>query len=176
MPLWLYVVQSKLIQLLEVVVLLRWEVEIVFLESHRYLFIGQMELSRALREYSRSISGKQQLLINAYAKALECIPKALASNSGLDQSDILNKLRQKHHEGKRKFWTDFIFVVYCKFHFFLYFFLFLLWTSWESMVWSELHWWVNLRYFWTIYMGACLSKVACNSSCYRSTNNSRIVE
>lgn len=60
----------------------------------------EMELSRALREYSRSISGKQQLLINAYAKALECIPKALASNSGLDQSDILNKLRQKHHEGK----------------------------------------------------------------------------
>lgn len=59
-----------------------------------------MELSHALREHSRSIGGKQQLLINGYAKALECIPKALSSNSGLDQTDILNKLRQKHHEGK----------------------------------------------------------------------------
>lgn len=61
----------------------------------------QMELSRTLREYSRSVSGKQQLLINAYAKALECIPKALATNSGFDQTNILNQLRQKHHEGKR---------------------------------------------------------------------------
>mmetsp|Transcript_26149 Transcript_26149/g.64966 ORF Transcript_26149/g.64966 Transcript_26149/m.64966 type:complete len:571 (-) Transcript_26149:633-2345(-) len=60
----------------------------------------EMELSRYLREYSRSISGKQQLVINAYAKALECIPKALAANSGLDAIDLLNKLRQKHAQAK----------------------------------------------------------------------------
>jgi T-complex protein 1 subunit eta len=35
----------------------------------------EMELSRHLREYLRSISGKQQLVINGFAKALEIIPK-----------------------------------------------------------------------------------------------------
>lgn len=35
----------------------------------------EMELSRFLREYSRSITGKQQLVINSYARALETIPR-----------------------------------------------------------------------------------------------------
>jgi T-complex protein 1 subunit eta len=56
----------------------------------------EMELSRFLREYLRSISGKQQLVINAFAKGLEIIPRTLAENSGLDSTDVLNKLRQKH--------------------------------------------------------------------------------
>lgn len=60
----------------------------------------EMELSRSLREYSRSIIGKEQIIINAYAKCLECIPRTLAHNSGLDSTDILNKLRQKHANGK----------------------------------------------------------------------------
>merc|ERR1719387_508382 len=42
----------------------------------------EMELSRFLREYARTISGKQQLVINYYARALECIPVTLAQNSG----------------------------------------------------------------------------------------------
>lgn len=53
----------------------------------------EMELSRYLREYLRTISGKQQLVINAFAKALEVIPKVLADNSGMDSTDVLNKLR-----------------------------------------------------------------------------------
>jgi T-complex protein 1 subunit eta len=53
----------------------------------------EMELSRYLREYLRTISGKQQLVINAFAKALEIIPKQLAENSGMDSTDVLNKLR-----------------------------------------------------------------------------------
>jgi T-complex protein 1 subunit eta len=56
----------------------------------------EMELSRFLREYLRTISGKQQLVINGFAKALEIIPKTLAENSGMDSTDVLNKLRQKH--------------------------------------------------------------------------------
>jgi len=59
----------------------------------------ELELSRFLREYSRRIDGKQQLVINYYARALECIPRALAQNCGGDVTDILNKLRQKHHVG-----------------------------------------------------------------------------
>merc|ERR1711991_518038 len=56
----------------------------------------EMELSRYLREYARSIRGKAQILINAFAKALEIIPRQLASNAGFDATDILNKLRQRH--------------------------------------------------------------------------------
>lgn len=59
----------------------------------------EMELSRYLREYLRDISGKTQLVINGFAKALETIPKTLAENSGMDSTDILNKLRQKHAQG-----------------------------------------------------------------------------
>jgi T-complex protein 1 subunit eta len=59
----------------------------------------ELELSRFLREYSRRIDGKQQLVINYFARALECIPRALAANSGGDATEILNKLRQKHHTG-----------------------------------------------------------------------------
>merc|ERR1711907_928246 len=56
----------------------------------------EMDLSRFLREYARTISGKQQLIINYYARALECIPVTLAQNSGADATNILNQLRQKH--------------------------------------------------------------------------------
>lgn len=35
----------------------------------------EMELSRYLREHLRKISGKTQLVINGFAKALEVIPK-----------------------------------------------------------------------------------------------------
>mmetsp|Transcript_43306 Transcript_43306/g.120446 ORF Transcript_43306/g.120446 Transcript_43306/m.120446 type:complete len:560 (-) Transcript_43306:130-1809(-) len=56
----------------------------------------EMELSRFLREYARSIKGKQQLVINYYARALEVIPMTLAQNSGADGTLILNQLRQKH--------------------------------------------------------------------------------
>ncbi len=56
----------------------------------------EMELSRFLREHVRTISGKQQLVVNAFAKALEVIPRSLADNSGLDGTDILNQLRKAH--------------------------------------------------------------------------------
>jgi len=56
----------------------------------------EMEVSRYLRDYSRTIAGKQQLIIGAFGKALESIPRQLADNAGFDSTDILNKLRQKH--------------------------------------------------------------------------------
>lgn len=56
----------------------------------------EMELSKFLREHSRSIAGKEQLIIGAVAKALETIPRQLCENAGFDATNILNKLRQKH--------------------------------------------------------------------------------
>merc|ERR1712110_1229588 len=61
----------------------------------------EMALSSHLREQSRSIQGKEQLLISAYAKALEVIPRQLCDNAGFDATNILNKLRQKHATGSK---------------------------------------------------------------------------
>lgn len=59
----------------------------------------EMEISKFLRDYARNVKGKEQFIINAYAKALEVIPRQLSENAGFDSIDILNKLRQKHEEG-----------------------------------------------------------------------------
>jgi len=61
----------------------------------------EMALSSHLREQSRSIQGKEQLPISAYAKALEVIPRQLCDNAGFDATNILNKLRQKHATGSK---------------------------------------------------------------------------
>jgi len=39
------------------------------------------------------------MVVSGFAKALETIPKTLAENSGMDSTDVLNKLRQKHAQG-----------------------------------------------------------------------------
>lgn len=59
----------------------------------------EMELSRYLREYARKIPGKQQLILAAYAHALEVIPRQLCENAGLDGTGLLNKLRALHAQG-----------------------------------------------------------------------------
>merc|ERR1711936_1102389 len=61
----------------------------------------EMELSKYLREHSRTIAGKEQLIIAAFAKALEVIPRQLCDNAGFDSTSILNKLRQKHATGSK---------------------------------------------------------------------------
>ena len=58
----------------------------------------EMEISKYLRDYSRTIAGKEQLLISAMAKAFEVIPRQLCDNAGFDATNILNKLRQKHSQ------------------------------------------------------------------------------
>merc|ERR1712183_845201 len=66
----------------------------------------EMELSKYLRDHSRSVHGKQQLIIAAMAKALEIIPRQLCDNAGFDATNILNKLRQKHAQGALWYGVD----------------------------------------------------------------------
>lgn len=66
----------------------------------------EMELSKMLRDYSRTIAGKEQLLVGAIAKALEVIPRQLCDNAGFDATNILNKLRQKHAQGNCWYGVD----------------------------------------------------------------------
>eukprot|EP00127_Corallochytrium_limacisporum_P000918 Clim_evm2s33 gene=Clim_evmTU2s33 len=66
----------------------------------------QMEISKALRDYSRTVMGKKQLLIGAFGKALEVIPRQLCDNAGFDATNVLNRLRQKHAQGGTWFGVD----------------------------------------------------------------------
>lgn len=56
----------------------------------------EMELSSVLRTHSRTIMGKQQMVMNSFAKALEVIPRQLSENAGIDSTDVLNRLRKEH--------------------------------------------------------------------------------
>lgn len=60
----------------------------------------EMELSKRLRNYSKTLPGREQLAVEEFANALECIPEALAENAGLDPIDILVVLRKKHESGE----------------------------------------------------------------------------
>jgi len=66
----------------------------------------EMEISKYLRDCSRSVAGKEQLIIAAMAKALEIIPRQLCDNAGFDATNILNKLRQKHAQGSLWYGVD----------------------------------------------------------------------
>ncbi len=58
-----------------------------------------MELSMDLRTYAASVGGREQIAIDAYASALEIVPKVLAENAGLDPIDVLIDLRKAHKDG-----------------------------------------------------------------------------
>lgn len=59
----------------------------------------EMALSKHLREYSRTIKDKLQLIVSAYAKSLEIIPRQVSENAGFDSTDIVNQLRAAHAKG-----------------------------------------------------------------------------
>lgn len=56
----------------------------------------EMELSKGLKNHSMTIQGKEQLVMNMFAKSLEVIPRIIADNAGLDSLDIINRLRTIH--------------------------------------------------------------------------------
>ncbi|ELK00169.1 T-complex protein 1 subunit eta [Pteropus alecto] len=66
----------------------------------------EMELSKYLQDYSRTIPGKQELPIGAYDKALEIIPRQLCDNVGFDATNILNKLWARHAKGACAYRVD----------------------------------------------------------------------
>jgi len=60
----------------------------------------EMELSKHLRLYSRTIQSKIQFVVAAFARALEIIPRQLAENAGFDSTNVLNNLRAAHASGE----------------------------------------------------------------------------
>ena len=60
---------------------------------------AEIELAEKLRDYARTVGGKEQMAIEAYAEALEVIPTVLAESAGLDALDTLLQLRSLHAKG-----------------------------------------------------------------------------
>jgi thermosome len=66
----------------------------------------EVELALRLREYAATVGGREQLAIEAFADAMEVIPKTLAENAGLDQIDSLVSLRSQHEKGVKSAGLD----------------------------------------------------------------------
>jgi len=61
----------------------------------------EVELARRLRKFSDSLSGREQLAVEAFATAVEVIPRTLAENAGLDPIDVLTELKSSHDKEKK---------------------------------------------------------------------------
>lgn len=57
----------------------------------------EIELSKRLRQFSQSLSGRERLAVEEFASALEFIPSTLAENAGLDPIDVLTELKARHN-------------------------------------------------------------------------------
>ena len=55
-----------------------------------------IELSLELRQYAESLSGREQLAVQAFADSMEIIPRTLIENAGLDPIDIMTELKSAH--------------------------------------------------------------------------------
>jgi len=58
-------------------------------------------ISMALRDYAPSVGGREQMAIEAFANAIEVIPKTLSENAGLDPIDMMLEIRNAHSKGKK---------------------------------------------------------------------------
>ncbi len=60
----------------------------------------EMALAKELRRYAGTLRGREQLAVQAFAEAMEVIPRTLAENAGLDPIDVLTQLRAAHDNGQ----------------------------------------------------------------------------
>ena len=61
----------------------------------------EVELSKQLNKFADSLSGREQLAVQAFADAIEVIPTTLAENSGLDPIDVLTSLKAAHDKKEK---------------------------------------------------------------------------
>ncbi len=61
----------------------------------------EIEVAQKLRKFANTLSGREQLAVQAFAEAIEVVPKTLAENSGFDPIDVLTELKAKH-DAKQK--------------------------------------------------------------------------
>ncbi|WP_132058919.1 thermosome subunit beta [Halorussus amylolyticus] len=66
----------------------------------------EVEVAGRLRDYADSVSGREQLAVEAFADSLELVPRVLAENAGLDSIDTLVDLRSAHESGDERAGLD----------------------------------------------------------------------
>jgi thermosome len=60
-----------------------------------------IEIAQNLRDFATTVGGREQLAIEAFATAIEIIPRTLAENAGLDPINTLINLRKAHKKGEK---------------------------------------------------------------------------
>jgi thermosome len=63
----------------------------------------EIEVAKELRRYATKVGGREQLAIEAFADAMEIIPRALTENGGFDPIDVLVQLRSAHDKETGKY-------------------------------------------------------------------------
>jgi thermosome len=63
----------------------------------------EVEVAKELRKYATKVGGREQLAIEAFAEAVEIIPRTLAENAGLEPIDIIVALRSAHENADGKY-------------------------------------------------------------------------
>lgn len=66
----------------------------------------EMQLAVRLRKEAAKIGGREQLAMQAFADALEVIPRTLAESCGMDPIDTIVDLRVKHEKGAKGIGVD----------------------------------------------------------------------
>jgi archaeal chaperonin len=79
--------------------------------EYPYVIVGggatEVAISQKVREWSGSLSGREQLAVEKFADAIESIPLVLAENAGMDIIDTQVQLRVKgSSSGKAKYGVD----------------------------------------------------------------------
>ena len=62
---------------------------------------ASIAIAMALRDYAPSVGGREQMAIEAFANAIEIVPKTLSENAGLDPIDMMLEIRSEHKKGNR---------------------------------------------------------------------------
>jgi len=81
----------------------------VAVEDGKYVTGGgaiEMELALGVKDHAISVGGREQLAMEAFANALEVIPRTIAENAGMDPIDTIIDLRAAHKEGKTTWGVD----------------------------------------------------------------------
>ncbi len=63
----------------------------------------EIEVALKLRDYAKTVGGREQLAIEAFAESLEIIPRTLAETAGMDPIDTLVNLRSAHTKKDGKY-------------------------------------------------------------------------
>lgn len=62
---------------------------------------SEMHMARAVTEVVKDTAGKEQLAVEAFARALAQMPTIIADNGGYDSSELVTQLRAAHYQGNK---------------------------------------------------------------------------